>query len=99
MYVVISKFRVANGMSAEVLDAFQDRPRQVDNEEGFIGIEVLQPLETRDEFWLITHWRAKEDWDRWYRGHSYKNSHKGIPKGLKLDPKQTEIRHFDVIAT
>ncbi len=32
MYVVISKFRVANGMSEEVKEAFINRPHLVDDE-------------------------------------------------------------------
>ena len=99
MYVVVSKFRVANNMSQEVLSAFQNRPHKVDDEEGFIRMEVMRPVGVPEEFWLITHWNNKESWGNWYHSHSYKGSHKGIPAGLKLDPSQTEISHFELVAT
>jgi hypothetical protein len=33
-----------------------------------------------------------------HRSHDYHQSHSGIPKGLKLAPKSTEIRFFEVFA-
>lgn len=98
MFVAMSKFVVKNGMADDVLAAFQARPHQVDNARGFIRMEVLNPQENRDEFWLITHWETKDDFSRWHRSHEYRDSHKGIPKGLKLVRGETEIRYFDVIA-
>jgi len=99
MYAVISKFVVANDMSESVRQAFRDRPHQVDNEPGFIGMDVIQPKGNEDEFWLITRWDSEADWKNWYHSHSYKDSHQGIPAGLKLISEATEITHFDVIAT
>lgn len=98
MFVAISKFVVRNGMSGDVQAAFRARPHQVDQAEGFIRMEVLNPQENRDEFWLITHWQSREHFTRWHRSHEYRDSHKGIPKGLKLVRGATEIRYFDLIA-
>jgi len=39
-----------------------------------------------------------EDFTRWHHSHAYRDSHKGIPKGLKLVRGETEIRYFDVVA-
>ncbi len=98
MFVAMSKFVVKNGMSGDVRAAFQARPHQVDQAEGFIRMEVLNPQENLDEFWLITHWETKDDFTHWHRSHDYRDAHKGIPKGLKLVRGETEIRYFDVIA-
>jgi len=99
MHIVISKFCVANDMSEEVLTAFLKRPHLVDNEPGFISIQVLRPVDNPNEFWLITHWENFDSWEQWYHGHKYKQSHHAIPKGLKLDPSKTKIQHFDLIAS
>ena len=98
MYVVMSNFRVANGLASEVRTAFLNRPHKVDHEDGFVRMEVMQPVEQPEDFWLTTYWRDRESWERWYRSHSYKDSHSGMPPGLKLDPTQTEIRHFELFA-
>jgi heme oxygenase (mycobilin-producing) len=98
-YVVVSKFRVANGMTQEVTEAFRARPHLVDETPGFLRMEVLSPVEDETEFWLVTYWSDEASFRTWHHGHLYRDSHAGIPKGLKLDPAATEIRRFRHIAS
>ena len=99
LFVAISKFAVANGMTAEVKQAFVERPHLVDSAEGFVRMDVLSPKDSPDEIWLMTFWKDEASFKAWHKSHMYRDSHKGIPKGLKLDPKATEIRHFDHISS
>lgn len=98
-FVAISKFVVRNSMGEEVRQAFRDRPHLVDQAPGFQRMDVLSPLDNSEEFWLITHWDSEEAFRTWHRGHHYKDSHRGIPKGLKLLPSGTEVRHFTHVAS
>ncbi len=93
-FVAISRFAVANGMQAEVLAAFRNRPHQVDEVEGFVRMDVVQPEEDAAEFWLITYWEDEASYRKWHRSHAYSDSHVGIPKGLKLVRGRTQIRYF-----
>ena len=99
LFVAISKFAVANGMTQQVKDAFIARPHLVDSAEGFVRLDVLSPVETPDEIWLLTYWQNEESFRTWHKSHMYRDSHKGIPKGLKLNPEATEIRFFEHIAS
>jgi len=85
-------------MGKEVRDAFRLRPHFVDSAKGFIRMEVANPTDSDQEFWLLTWWQDERDFQDWHRGHSYTDSHAGIPKGLKLDPKRTKITYLEVIA-
>lgn len=98
-FVVISRFKVANGVAPEVRAAFLDRPHLVDDAPGFIAMEVLSPTDDPDEFWLLTRWTDETSFRVWHRSHSYRESHKGIPAGLKLDPTRTRIMTFTSLAT
>ena len=98
-YVVISRFRVANGMGEAVTEAFRSRPHLVEDAPGFIRLEVLSPVEDDAEFWLVTHWTDEASFRVWHHSHSYRESHAEIPKGLKLDPTVTEIRRFRHVAS
>lgn len=98
-FAVISRFRVANGMSNDIAEAFRHRPHLVEDAPGFIRMDVLSPAENDDEFWLLTLWTDEESYRNWHRGHTYRESHKQIPKGLKLDPAETEIRTFRYISS
>lgn len=96
-FVALSRFVVANGMEAEVKAAFRERPHLVDRTAGFIRMEVLCPLDRPQEIWLVTHWRCADDYRAWHRGHDHRESHRGIPKGLKLVGRETCIREFEVV--
>ncbi len=98
MFLAISKFKVKNDLSPEVAEAFCKRPKLVDQVNGFVDMEVYQPVDDRKEFWLLTRWTDQSSFDLWHKSDAHKESHKGIPKGLKLDPSATFVRYLDRIA-
>lgn len=97
--VAISRFAVANGMTAEVKEAFRNRPHLVDSVEGFLRMEVLSPADAPDEIWLMTWWADEASFRAWHHSHHHHASHQGIPRGLKLDPAATQLRFFEVVST
>ncbi len=97
-YVALSRFTVAE-MTNEVKQAFQQRPHLVDAATGFIRMDVISPFDAPNEIWLITYWKDETSYRTWHRSHLYQESHKGIPKGLKLVPKSVSIRFFEYVAS
>jgi heme oxygenase (mycobilin-producing) len=98
-FVSLSKFVVANDKMAEVKEAFRNRPHLVDEQPGFVQMEVFSPLDRPEEIWLVTYWTDAESFSLWHHSHLYQQSHKGIPKGLKLVAGETAIRHFEHICS
>ena len=82
-------------MAAEVKRAFVGRPHLVDDAPGFLGMEVLSPADCPEEIWLLTRWADEPSYRAWHASHEYHESHKGIPRGLKLVPGATSIRLFE----
>ena len=99
MIVALSTFTIANDVAPEVKEAFKNRPHLVDNAPGFLRLEVLSPLDNPDEIYLHTYWTDEESYHTWYKSHQYQDSHKAIPKGLKLVPGSTKIRLFSIVST
>jgi heme-degrading monooxygenase HmoA len=99
MFVALSRFIVANDLTPAIKNAFCNRPHLVDSAPGFLRMEVLSPQDNCNEIWLLTYWLTQQDYEIWHRSHAYHESHRGIPKGLKLVPKSTEIRFFDHVAS
>jgi heme-degrading monooxygenase HmoA len=98
-FVALSKFVVANHLTPEVKQAFLARPHLVDSAAGYLRMDVLSPVDRPEEIWLITYWTDEESFKKWHHSHMYHESHKGIPKGLKLVPAETEIRYFEHVAS
>lgn len=98
MFVAMSRFAVLNGMESEVSQAFKKRPHLVDQEPGFIKMEVLSPVDKSNEFILLTYWDDEASWQAWHHSEAYKHSHKDIPDGLKLVSGSTALDFFHVIS-
>jgi heme-degrading monooxygenase HmoA len=98
MIVALSCFTIANDMSDAVRAAFRHRPHLVDFAPGFLGMEVMSPVDRQAEIWLVTRWSDEHSYHSWHRGHEYHESHKGIPKGLKLVPGSAKVTLFEVFA-
>lgn len=91
MITVISRFRVANQLSEAVAQAFRDRPHLVESAKGFVRIEVLRDADDPNIFCLFTRWADLPSYQSWHSSTAHHESHRGIPKGLKLDPAYTKI--------
>lgn len=99
MFLSISRFAVANALDNAVRGAFQERPHLVDSAPGFIRMEVANPCGDDKEFWLLTWWEDAASFDLWHHSHAYHDSHRHIPKGLKLERGRTEMLRLQVFAT
>jgi heme-degrading monooxygenase HmoA len=92
MIVAMSRFRVKNDRERDVRQAFLDRPRYVDDQAGFLGLEVFQDQTDGALFYLVTRWSDVASFRTWHSGPAHKHSHELMPKGLKLDSAFTELR-------
>ena len=99
MFVALSRFVIANEMDSAVKEAFRNRAHLVDSTPGFQRLDVISPVENDKEIWLITYWDDKQSYDTWHKSHMYRDSHAGIPKGLKLVPGSAKISFFEHVAS
>ncbi len=99
MFVALSRFEIANGMTRQVKQAFVDRPHLVEDASGFVRMDVISPLDRPEEIWLITYWSDEASYKCWHHGDLHRASHKWIPKGLKLIPQSTQVRYFDHVSS
>ena len=96
MFVALSRFTVANGMTAQVKEAFLERPHLVDRAPGFVRMEVWNAQDADAEFWLVTYWADEPSFHDWHTHHRHE-SHARMPQGLKLVPGSAEVRYFQQV--
>jgi len=98
MIAGLSRFKVANGFEAQVKEAFLHRPHLVDHVPGFLGMETFTEEKDGTAFYLLTRWTDAESFRAWHASPAHHASHRGIPKGLKLDPTFTKLWVLDRLA-
>ncbi len=98
MILGMSRFKVANGLESEVREAFLNRPHLVDHVPGFLGMETFTEEKDGTAFYLLTRWTDAASFRVWHASPAHHESHRGIPKGLKLDPSFTQITVLDRIS-
>lgn len=91
MVTVMSRFRVRNGLEAEVRNAFLNRPRLVEKVPGFCGIDVMTDAADPSVFLLLTRWTDEETFRAWHKSDGHHHSHEMMPRGLKLDASFTSL--------
>lgn len=65
MYVSVSELTVPSGAAAEVERRFAARRKAVDGADGFVGFELLRPVDGGDRYVVITRWESAEQHARW----------------------------------
>ena len=66
MVVALSRFKVANGLEADVARAFRERPRAVEHTPGFLWLEVFVDGRDASIFYLVTRWTDIESFETWH---------------------------------
>lgn len=93
-HVALSRFEVVEGWSEEVVAAFRARPHLVERAPGFVRLDVLRPVDTPSQFWLITYWTDEQSFRSWH-GEYRIAAHQGMPAGLRLVPGSFELAAFE----
>lgn len=63
-----------------IVEAFRHRAGKVDQQPGFLGIEVSRE-EAGQEVMVMTRWRSKEDFQNWINGPAFREAHERAPGG------------------
>src|SRR4051794_21826051 len=101
MYVSMSRLRVPEERSAELVDAFRRRAHLVDDADGFIDLEVWQSDRDRGELVMVGRWRDREAFKAYMRSEDHRISHSRIDPALDDAIKLERLEHlhtYDVVA-
>ena len=74
--IKINAITVPRESGSELAHRFAARAGAVDNAEGFLGFELLQPTDDRDQWLVITRWRDEESFQAWLGSESFIQGHR-----------------------
>lgn len=78
-------------MESDVRTAFLNRPHLADRAPGFLGMETFTGAADPTVLCLVTRWTDVQSIRTWHSSPAHKESHRGIPNGLKLDATYTQV--------
>ena len=66
--VKINAIKVPEGAGPELEKRFAARLGTVDQSPGFLGFELLRPVQGDDRYFVYTRWETDEDFENWKNG-------------------------------
>lgn len=79
---------------------FLNRPKRIENEEGFQAIRVSKPLHG-DTYIVVTQWTSEAAFRNWQNSEAYSHAHKkrGTEKGLDRDDSVLKEKPYHEVYT
>lgn len=101
MYISVSRLRVDAARVDELIEAFRDRSRLVDDSDGFVDLQVWRSDRDPEDVWMVSRWRERSCFTAYMRSDAHARSHDRIPPelGEAISLQRLEHMHtFDVVA-
>jgi heme-degrading monooxygenase HmoA len=101
MYVSMSRLRVPDERSPELVDAFRRRAHLVDDADGFIDLEVWRSDRDPGEIVMVSRWRDRAAFTAYMRSDRHRISHARIDPDLDSAIKLDRLDHlhtYEVVA-
>ena len=97
----MSRLEIPPDRAAELVRAFRDRSRLVEDAEGFIDLQVWQSDRDAGEILMVSRWRDRDCFKAYMRSDDHRRSHDRIDPGLKSDIRLRRLEHlstYEVVA-
>jgi heme-degrading monooxygenase HmoA len=101
MYVSMSRLRVPEDRSDELVAAFRNRARLVEDADGFVDLQVWRSDRDRSELIMVSRWRDRAAFTAYMRSPAHQVSHDRIDPALQADIRLQRLEHlhtYEVVA-
>ncbi len=101
MYISMSHLRLHETQVSELIEAFSNRARLVDNAPGFIDLEVWHSDRDPGEVIMVSRWEHRDAFTRYMRSEEHRTSHARIEPSLKDAIRLERLDHlhtYNVVA-
>src|SRR6187200_892372 len=96
--VKINAISVPPQAREELERRFAARAHSVDGSPGFLGFQLLRPVQGEDRYFVVTHWADEESFAAWRDGDA-RAAHAGKGSGESRRPVSSgaELLEFEVV--
>lgn len=89
--LLIIRFHIASGRESEWEQFVAQRSREVSKQDGFDRMYLLRPIDTDNEYRVVSWWDKLEKPEAWIRKEIYAYSESDEHAGIVVGPPEHEI--------
>ncbi|MET0134767.1 MAG: antibiotic biosynthesis monooxygenase [Kibdelosporangium sp.] len=93
--VKINAIEVPDGAGAELEKRFAARASTIKDSPGFLGFELLRPVNGENRYFVYTRWETEEDFQAWAAGPA-RQAHAGQPSAKPVSTG-ANLLEFEVV--
>jgi len=98
MYVVANRVPVAENWRDAFETRFRERAGQIEQQPGFVSMQVLKPDSAGAPYVVLTHWRDKSAFEAWVGGEDFRAAH-GNPLPKAAFDGESSLERFEVLVS
>jgi heme-degrading monooxygenase HmoA len=95
MFVAINAIEVPAERADAFSERFANRAGAVSDAPGFVRFELLRPTGSATRWLVVTHWKAREDFQAWLGSQAFTRGHAGDAAGGPVGTS-SELWQFEV---
>jgi len=96
MYIVTNRVYIASDWEDEFKTRFQNRAGQIDKQNGFVRMQILEPKSENTPFVVMTTWESEQAFKSWIGSEDFKNAHAN-PMPKEAFSAEGQLEQFEVI--
>lgn len=96
-HVVVSELRVPPGSGPVLEGAFTHRLHEVEDQPGFVRLEVWRDPRCAERFLMVSWWDSHADYAAYMRSEAHHRSHARVP-GDPHRPRAVDVSLYEVVA-
>ena len=89
MMTVITRVSLKAGREPEWDEAMRERLANVQDQPGWVGGQMLMPLESPNQRVIVGTWKSRGDWEAWHEDPAFKDTRQRLEE-LQDQPDQME---------
>lgn len=98
MFVVANRVPVAKEFGAEFEERFAKRAGEIENQEGFIRMQILRPVSEGAPYSVLTTWESEEAFKNWVGSEDFRIAHQNPMPKESFSGKPSMEQHLVVIS-
>jgi heme oxygenase (mycobilin-producing) len=96
MYMVNNRVYVASGWEDEFKTRFQNRAGQIDKQDGFVRMQILEPKSENTPFVVMTTWENEQAFKNWIGSDDFKLAHAN-PMPKEAFSGEGQLEQFEIV--